>query len=167
MNTQEISQLFDAFAMDRTYWKDFLEAELGKFVGMGRGAVSIDLVDGDEHRFAAATEACGGFAIKRDDAFLHIDDEDDEVGGFDSELDLFERGFRDDVGCLFPTEQANAAGIDECERLAMPFGFGADAIARDAGLIVDDGNAPPNDPVEERRLADVRATDDGDESRHN
>ncbi len=44
----------------------------------------------------------------------------------------------------------------------MPFSLGADAVTCDAGLIVYNGDAPAHNPVEQSRLADIWATDDGD-----
>ena len=59
-------------------------------------------------------------------------------------------------------QQADAAGVHEREGAPVPLGLGADAVARDAGLVVDDGDAPSDDAVEQRGLADVGAADDGD-----
>jgi hypothetical protein len=44
----------------------------------------------------------------------------------------------------------------------VPFGLGADAIARDARLVMDDGDAPPHNAIEQCGLAYVGAADDGD-----
>jgi hypothetical protein len=44
----------------------------------------------------------------------------------------------------------------------VPFGFSGDAVARDAGLIVNNGDAPFDNPVEQRGLADIGPTDDSD-----
>ena len=40
------------------------------------------------------------------------------------------------------------------------------AIARNAGLIVDDCDLPARKPVEQRRFTDIRTTDDGHRQRH-
>ena len=40
------------------------------------------------------------------------------------------------------------------------------AIARNAGLVIDNCNLPARKPVEQCRLADIRATDDGHRQRH-
>src|SRR2546430_12443387 len=53
-----------------------------------------------------------------------------------------------------------SAGIDQRERSAAPFGLGAHTVARDARLVVHDGDAPPGDAVEQRRFPDVRPPDD-------
>ena len=40
------------------------------------------------------------------------------------------------------------------------------AVAGDAGPVVDNRDLPAREPVEQRRLADIRATDDGHRQRH-
>ena len=39
-------------------------------------------------------------------------------------------------------------------------------VAGDAGTVVDERQLPADEPVEERRFADVRPSDDGDRGRH-
>ncbi len=56
-----------------------------------------------------------------------------------------------------------AAGVDDGERAAVPVGLEHLAVAGDAGLLLDDGVAPPDEAVHQRRLADVGAADDGDD----
>src|SRR2546422_7673019 len=56
----------------------------------------------------------------------------------------------------------NPAGIDQPKPPAVPFRGSEVAIARHTRLGVHDGLAAPDDAVEERRLADVGAADDGD-----
>lgn len=45
----------------------------------------------------------------------------------------------------------------------MPFSLDTHPVARNAGLVVDDRNAFFDDAIEERRLAYIRPSDDGDE----
>ena len=59
-------------------------------------------------------------------------------------------------------QQADAAGVHEREGAPAPLGLGADAVARDAGLVVHDGDAPADDAVEQGGLADIGPADDGD-----
>ena len=54
-----------------------------------------------------------------------------------------------------------AAGVDDRERAAVPVGVVGDAVAGHAGDVLDDGLAAADDPVDQRRLADVGAADDG------
>ena len=57
----------------------------------------------------------------------------------------------------------DAAGVDELEGAAVPLGAGLAPVAGDARHGVDDRVAPAGEPVEERRLADVRVADDRDD----
>ncbi len=107
-------------------------------------------------------QSCSRFAVERNDALAHIDDQNDYVGGFDGEPDLAERRLRDDILRFFTPQQTYTAGVHQGERATVPFPLGADAVARHAGLIVHNGDAPAHNAVEQRRLADIWATDDGD-----
>ena len=127
----------------------------------GLGPVGVHLVDGDQDRFAAVAQARGGFAVQRHDAFLDVHHQDDDVGRLDGEFHLFERRLDDDIIRLFAAQQADAAGIHQREGLPVPFHLGADAVARDARLIVHDGDAPAGDAVEQGGLADIGPADNG------
>ena len=50
--------------------------------------------------------------------------------------------------------------------LSAPFGLGGDAVAGDAGLVVDDGDAPAGDAIEQGGLADIGSADDGNKAWH-
>src|SRR5215475_4805378 len=100
-----IHEHFNSFAMDGTDRKGLFEAEFGKFGRAGFGAVRVDFIDRDENGFATATKADGGFTVERDDAFLDVDNEDDDVGGFDGEFDLFQCRTGDDVISFFASKQ--------------------------------------------------------------
>lgn len=156
----------DAFAVNGADGKSLFEAKCGKFRSAYIGATSIHFIDCDENGFAAATKTDGGFTIERNDTFLHINNQDDDIGRFDGEFDLFEGGPGDDVICLFAAKEAYPTRVNESERSAMPFSFGGNAVPRDAGAIVNDGDAASDDSVEERGFSDVWATDNGYKSRH-
>jgi hypothetical protein len=128
--------------------------------------VCIHLVDRNENWFRAAAQSRCGLSIQRHNTLLHVHNYDDYISRFNGQLDLFESSTHDDVIRLFATEQADSAGVHECERAAMPFDFSGNAIAGYAGTIVNDGDAATGDAVEKRGFSDVRATDDGDKSWH-
>jgi len=48
----------------------------------------------------------------------------------------------------------------------VPLYLGADAIASNPRLIVDDRNPPSRDPIEQRRFPYIRASNYGNESWH-
>ena len=54
---------------------------------------------------------------------------------------------------------SDAAGIDDRKRVRAQPALRDDAVPGDAGLIVDDGNLPARQPVEEGGFADFRAAD--------
>ena len=57
------------------------------------------------------------------------------------------------------------AGVDDPHLAAEVIGLAVAAIARQARRVVDERGAPADEPVEQRRLADVRPADDRDERR--
>src|SRR5438132_14230088 len=122
--------------------ESFVEPELSKLHRLDFNPMSVHFVHGDQDRFPTVTETRGSFAVERHDAFLDVHYQDDDIGSFNGDLYLFEGGANDDVVCLFAPEQTDAASVHESERPAMPFGLGGNAIACDAGLIVNDSDAP-------------------------
>ena len=55
-----------------------------------------------------------------------------------------------------------AAGVDDGEGAAVPVGVVGHPVAGHARDVLDDGLAAADDPVDQRRLADVGAADDGE-----
>ena len=55
-----------------------------------------------------------------------------------------------------------SGGVDEAQRPVVGLDHRVDRVARRAGHVVHDRSLLPHDPVEERRLADVRPADDRD-----
>jgi hypothetical protein len=88
---------------------------------------------------------------------VDVDDEQHGVGQVDGDLGLHGDGLVDADGVGLPP-----AGVDEGEAASAPLGLVRDAVARHAGLVLDDGLAPPEDAVDHGALADVRTTDDGE-----
>ena len=87
-----------------------------------------------------------------------IHDEQHDVAQVDRDLGLRRDRRVDAAGVGLP-----AAGVDHGEAAVHPLGLVGDAVARDAGGVFDDGLAAAEDPVHERGLADVRASDDRDD----
>src|ERR1051325_11498896 len=92
-----IHERLNSFTMDGADRKNLFEAKFCKFRSARFGTVSVDFIDGQKNRFATAAKPDGGFAVEGNNTFLHVYDEDDDVGGFDSEFNLFQCGARDDV----------------------------------------------------------------------
>src|SRR5262249_52633522 len=55
---------------------------------------------------------------------------------------------------------ANTSGIDKLEETGVVFQEMRHPISRNAGLVIDDGNPAASQPIQQARLAHVRATDD-------
>ena len=92
------------------------------------------------------------------DARLRVDDEEDEVG-------LRDRGARLDGDLLRDRARVgdvDAARVDQQEALAVPLADELLAVAGRALHCVDDRRARGGEPVDQRRLADVREPDDRD-----
>src|SRR5438874_10621625 len=110
----------------------FVEAELGKLHRLDLNPMGIDFVHRNQDRLATVTEPRGSFAVERHNAFLHVHDEDDDIGRFNGNLYLFEGGANDDVVGLFAPEQTDATSVHEGEGPAMPFSLSRNTIASDA-----------------------------------
>ena len=64
------------------------------------------------------------------------------------------------AGQIVDILDADAAGVDQFEEPAFPLDQMGHAIARDAGHVVDDGQPPAGQPIEDAGFADIRSTDD-------
>jgi hypothetical protein len=100
--------------------------------------------------------------VVRRRAGADVDDEDDGVGLGDRLLGLA-RHLLDDAGRVLGLE---AAGVDDDELVAADDRVAVVAIAGQPGEVGDDRVARLRHAVEERRLADVGAADEGDDGLH-
>src|SRR5207248_3235953 len=57
----------------------------------------------------------------------------------------------------------DSAGVDYTEVISAPMRFAIKPVASDARLVADNRTARPDQPIEQRRFADVWTADDGDE----
>ena len=101
----------------------------------------------------------GRLLVGRRQARGCIDDEEDDVRLLDREARLLLDLLLDRVARV----DLHAAGVDDDEAAIVPLGDRVEPVAGRACPILDDGLAPPDDAVEEGRLADVGPTDDGDD----
>ena len=108
--------------------------------------------------FFAGAQRDGELLVAGRDPVARVDDEEDEVGLLDRRARLLRDLGAERVG----GEVVDAARVDQQEVLAVPVGEQLLAVARHAGRLVHDGLPRLGQPVDQRRLADVREADDRD-----
>jgi hypothetical protein len=95
--------------------------------------------------------------VQRRQPGVRVDHEQDEVGLLDRDARLVLDPLLDVRARL----ELEAAGVDEGEAAPIPLRRAVHPVARRPGHVLDDREARADEPVEERALPDVRATDDG------
>ena len=114
---------------------------------------------GDEHdRLADDAEELGEVRVERRHAGARVDHEEAEIGRADRRFGLRAHAAGEAVRRRF----VEAGGIDGGEAQVAETRLALAAVAGDAGQIVDQRQPPADQPVEQRRLADIRPADDGD-----
>ena len=118
---------------------------------------------GEKHDMrACAANLVGKELVGGRDTGAGVDHHQCEIGGID-------RAFRLPAHAIL---QAAGRGFLEAGRIndtkAQPgkAGIALAAVARDAGLVVDNGVLPADQPVEQCRFADIRPPDDGNGGGH-
>ncbi len=120
------------------------------------------LVGDHDHRLAGAAHQIGEGVVGRQQPGARVDHEQHRVGGCDRG-----RGLR-----LHPAGEAcgrglvEAGGVDHREGEIAELRAALAAVAGDAGLVVDQRETLADQAIEQRRLADVRPSDDGDREAH-
>ena len=96
--------------------------------------------------------------VARGHAGARVDEEEDRVAVGERRLGLGAHA----AGERLPVAGFEPGGVDDGEgKIAEPR-FALAPIAGDAGLVVNQRQFAPDEPIEQRRLADVRPPDDGD-----
>jgi hypothetical protein len=121
--------------------------------------VAVHLVDGEKQGLAGAGEQARQLAIGACDLGARINNHDNGRRFFERNFGLAEDLRRDEI-LVFGN---NAARIHHSKLVSEPFDFAIEAVSRDARLVSDDGAPRSSQVVEQRRFADVGASDDGDE----
>ena len=129
--------------------------ELGEGVHLGG---VVHLVGGKHHRLGTFAQHLGNVLIHGGESFAGVDEEKDDVGLIDGQRYLLP-----DFHLKFVVAPHDvAAGVDDGESFAVPIGMAVLAIAGDASGFIDDGVTALGEAVEEGGLADVRASNYGD-----
>ena len=127
------------------------QAERPQFGGVGLAALVVDLGDGEHDRTPGAAQGARDDQVGLGGAGAAVDDEQHEVGGGDGALGLRRHHRLQPAGVRLP-----AAGVDEGEPAPAPQRVVGDPVAGDPGNVLHDRLAAAEDPVDQRRLADVR-----------
>jgi hypothetical protein len=154
----EIRQAFAVLGRDRD------RIAKAEFVGFDRAGAGTRLrfVGDDDHRFAGAAHQGGELPVDRGEARAHIHHEQDRVGALDCGLRLLHHAGDQAVG----RPLVETRGIDrrECQVAEPAMTFAP--VARHAGPVVDQREALADQPVEQRRVADIRPSDDREGKAH-
>ena len=133
------------------------EAEGVKLIDAGIDrAGGVHLVDGQHNGLFRAQEHIGHLLIGGGHAGADLGDEHDDVGRVDGKLRLLAHEQQD----LIVGARLDAAGVDDVERAAAPLALGIEPVARDAGRVLNDGQAAAAELIEEHGLADIRPAHD-------
>jgi hypothetical protein len=122
----------------------------------------VGLVGGHEHRLAGRAQARRHRDVDRRQARGHIDHEQQRGGLVDGSQRLAVDARADDLALGVGIE---AAGVDDAQAMPEVVEVAVAAIAREAGGVVHDRRPAADEAVEQRRLADVGAPDDGEQRR--
>ena len=123
----------------------------------------VELVHQQKDRLVGALEHAGDRFVLFGDAGAAVDHKQDDGGFLGGGECLVADGRGKDVIAL---ERLDAARVDDGELAAVPIGRVIRAVARDAAGFVDDGVRGLGQAVNERGLAHVGASDDGDDRFH-
>src|SRR5581483_10080411 len=112
----------------------------------------------DDHVALRAAQDLGQLLVAGRDPRPGVHHEENEVCLLDRRRCLLDDPARDRIA----VGHVDAARVDDREALAVPLADELLAVTGHAGRRVDDGGARLGEPVDQRRLADVRVADDRD-----
>ena len=155
---QGVEEVADAAAVLGADRDRLAEAERPQAVEVRLLALPVHLVGHEQVRHPGAEQQPGDALVVVGHLGGGVGQVDDHVGGSRRRLRVLPHpGDQRFVGAELPT-----AGIHQEEAAAAPLGLEAAGVAGDPGLLVDHGETAPQDPVDQRRLADIGPPDDGD-----
>ena len=153
-----VEQITRAVTVDGGNLDRVAEAKRVEFIRVGIGMAGlVALVDGQHDRLFRPLEHGRDLRVRSGQADRHVDDHNDDRGRLDGDLRLTAHELQHFV----VRAGLDAAGVDKGKAAAVPLAFAVNAVAGDAGRVLDDGHALAGQFVKEHRLADVRPADDG------
>ena len=133
-------------------------------VGLGQAVLpraALALVGDQDHLGGALAQPVREGFVERQDAGAGVDQEQHDVGGFDSALgEAPHARFQHLAACGFP-----AGGVEQREGEIAELRRCFADVARHAGLVVDQRMTTPDQPVEQSRFANVGPADDATRER--
>ena len=158
---EQVARAMTMQGRERRWLADAEGIELPDAVVLAIGVV--ELVYQQKDRLVGALEHAGDRLVLFGDAGAAVDHKQDDGGLLGGGERLVADGRGEDVIAL---ERFDAARVDDGELAAVPIGRVVRAVARDAAGLVDDGVRGLGQAVNERGLAHVGASDDGDDRFH-
>ena len=159
---QCLEQVAHALAVFGRQRHRLAEAERERLDQPGFARAALCLVGDEHHRRWAGAQPAGDFLVERSHPGAGVDDEQRDIGPGERGL-----GLR-----AHPPGQAGrvlvlpAGGVDHGELQADQFRFAEAPVAGYAGLVIDQRQLLADEPVEQRRLADIGPADDDDLGKH-
>jgi hypothetical protein len=145
LRDDRIEKVARADALERRDGVQLPEPELIELRRLRLGPPRLGLVRRHHDRLAASAQAVRDVVLDRKDPRLRVDHEHHDVGLVDRRL-----GLPADAGFDLARAVVEAAGVHQCELTAAPFHRRIHTIAGRAGLVLHDGHALADEPVEER-----------------
>ncbi len=151
-----VEQVARAVPVERGQRDGVAEAEPVELERLEVASRVVDLVHEHDHRLCRHAEDRRDLLVARRHPCPGVDDEEHEVGLLDGRAGLGGDVAPEGAGVRL----VHAARVDHAERDAVPVAEELLPVARHAGRLVHHGGAALRQPVDERRLADVREADD-------
>ncbi len=159
---QRVVEFAQALAMLGGERDRLAKAETEHLVDAGLPGRAFRLVGDEDDRLVGAAHRLREMLVGVGEPGARVDHEQDRVA-------IDERRFR--LRAHAPGERFRIAlfktgGVDDGEGEVRDPAFALAAVARDARLVVDERQPAADQPVEQRRLADIRPADDRDFGAH-
>ena len=156
----QIQEVTTARAVDRRDGNRIAKTELVELQRIRIALPTLSLVGHENDGVALTSENLGNLKVTGHHTCLGIDDKQRHIGLCKRRPRLISDLFRHQR----LASKINTTRINETEALAVPLDIDVLAIACHTGLRMHDGIATTRKPVAERRLADVRIADHGDDA---
>ena len=152
-----VEQICDTTTVQRRYRPRLAEPEAPENGCLRLLPRIVYLVSDQDHGLLRGAQHAHDMLIGARRAHVRIDDEQHSVGEVDRDLGLGRNGCVDAASIRLP-----APGVHDRVPAFGPVGLVGDAVAGDAGRVLHDGFTPPENAIDEGRLAHIGAPDDGE-----